>query len=58
MAKDKNQQPVPEIDESLLTPAQKAEMEAKRLSKGWIIFFAVMLTLILGCVLAIIFIPA
>ena len=56
MAK-KDQEPIPEIDESLLTPAQKKEMHSKQFGIGWYIFFGVMLTLIIACIIVIIALP-
>ena len=43
-----------EIDESLLTPAQKAELERSPISWKWIVFWGVLLLLIAICILVIV----
>ncbi len=53
----KEKEDIPEIDETLLTPEQKAEMDTKHLTRGWIIFFGVMFALILACIIVIIVLP-
>lgn len=47
------QDDLPEIDESLLTEEQKAEMHSRKISPGWIIFFSVMVVLIVACIVVI-----
>ena len=44
----------PEIDESLLTPGQKAELEKPKVGKGWWIFWGVLLALIAFCIVMIV----
>ena len=44
----------PEIDESLLTPAQKAEMNRSQFNWKWAVFWGVTLLLIGVCVLVIV----
>ena len=46
----------PEIDESLLTPAQKAEMNRSQFNWKWGLFWGIMLLLIAVCVLVIVLI--
>ena len=50
MNKEENK---PEIDESLLTPEQKRLMHEKTFNKKWAIFWGVILTLMLICVIVI-----
>jgi len=47
----------PEIDESLLTPAQKKELAKPLFPKGAFIFFAVILVLVIICVIVILCLP-
>lgn len=47
----------PQIDESLLTPAQKEEMHRSGVNIPSLIFFGVLLLLILVCVLVIVLLP-
>ena len=49
--------PEPEIDESLLTPAQKREMEKPLFPKKAFIFLGVLLALIVICVIVIFALP-
>lgn len=49
--------PEPEIDESLLTPAQKREMEKPLFPKKAFIFFGILLVLIVICVIVIFALP-
>ncbi|MGN1261620.1 MAG: hypothetical protein ACI4UT_00955 [Candidatus Enteromonas sp.] len=53
----KNKEKEPEIDESLLTPAQKEEMNRPTVNVPSLIFFGVLLLLILVCVLVVVFLP-
>ena len=55
--KRKVEEQEPEIDESLLTPAQKREMEKPLFPKKAFIFFGVLLTLIIICVIVILALP-
>lgn len=50
----KKREEEPEIDESLLTEEQKAELHSKKISLPWIIFFSVMAVLIAACVIVIV----
>ena len=52
-----NEDNEPKIDESLLTPAQKKEMEKPLFPKKAFIFFAVLLTLVIACVIIILCLP-
>lgn len=49
----KEKEKEPEIDESLLTPEQYAELHKKRNYKPWIIFFSVLALLIIICIVVI-----
>lgn len=51
--KKKDQDPIPEIDESLLTPEQKEELYRKPKIAGYVIFFSVMAVLIAACIIVI-----
>ena len=51
--KKKDQDPIPEIDESLLTPEQKEELHSKPKIAGYVIFFSVMAVLIAACIIVI-----
>ena len=51
--KKKDQDPIPEIDESLLTPEQKEELHHKPKIAGYVIFFSVMAVLIAACIIVI-----
>lgn len=49
---------IPEIDESLLTPEQKAEMEKeRRFPWKWAIFTGVILLLMIACIIVISVLP-
>ena len=51
----KETEPMPEIDESLLTPEQKEEMEKEqRVPWKFIIFTGVILTLMIACIIVIV----
>lgn len=49
----KDKTPEPEIDESLLTPAQKREMEKPLFNVKWAVFWGVVLLLMLTCLIVI-----
>ena len=50
----KEEENIPEVDESLLTEEQKAALEEeKKIPWGWIIFMGVVLTLIIACVIVV-----
>lgn len=50
----KEEENIPEVDESLLTEEQKQAMEAERkVPWGWLIFMGVVLTLIVACVIVV-----
>ena len=49
----KNKEPEPEIDESLLTPAQKRLMHQKQFNWKWGVFWGVVLLLMLICLIVI-----
>ena len=50
----KEEENIPEVDESLLTEEQKQAMEAERkIPWGWLIFMGVVLTLIVACVIVV-----
>lgn len=51
--KKKDQDPISEIDESLLTPEQKEELYRKPKIAGYVIFFSVMAVLIAACIIVI-----
>lgn len=51
----KEKTPEPEVDESLLTPEQKAELAKPKVSKNWWILWGVLAALIIACVLVVIF---
>lgn len=51
--KKKDQDPISEIDESLLTPEQKEELHRKPKIAGYMIFFSVMAVLIAACIIVI-----
>ena len=51
--KKKDQEPIPEIDESLLTPEQKEGLHRKPKIAGYVIFFSVMAVLIAACIIVI-----
>ena len=51
--KKKDQDPIPEIDESLWTPGQKEELHRKPKIAGYVIFFSVMAVLIAACIIVI-----
>ncbi len=51
--KKKDQDPIPEIDESLLTPEQKEELHCKPKIAGYVIFFSVMAVFIAACIIVI-----
>ena len=51
--KKKDQDPIPEIDESLLTPEHKEELHRKPKIAGYVIFFSVMAVLIAACIIVI-----
>ena len=55
--KNKEKEVEPEIDESLLTPAQKRELEKPLFPKKAFIFFGVILVLIIICVIVILALP-
>lgn len=55
--KKKDNLPEPEIDESLLTPGQKRELEKPLFPKTAFIFFLVILLLIIICVIIIACLP-
>ena len=44
----------PQVDESLLTPGQKKELEKPAIGKRWWIFWGVLLVLITICVIVIV----
>ncbi|MBQ9457661.1 MAG: hypothetical protein IJU64_04050 [Bacilli bacterium] len=48
----------PEIDESLLTPAQKKEMEKPLFPKKAAIFIGVLLVLVIACLIVVLSLPA
>lgn len=50
----KEQEPMPEIDESLLTEEQKAEMNRKQFSWKYLLFPAIILVLMAVCVVVIV----
>lgn len=55
----KEHDPIPEIDESLLTEEQKAEMAKDRaFPLKWVIFTGIVLTLIIVCVIVILNLPS
>lgn len=50
----KEEENIPEVDESLLTEEQKQIIEAERKTPwGWLIFMGVVLTLIVACVIVV-----
>ena len=51
--KKKDQELIPEIDESLLTPEQKEELHRKPKIAGYVIFFSVMAALIIASIIVI-----
>lgn len=54
----KKEDDLPEIDESLLTPEQKAEMEKEsRFPWKWAIFTGVILLLMIACIIVICALP-
>ena len=54
----KKEDDIPEIDESLLTPEQKAEMEKERAFPWkWAIFTGVILLLMIVCIIVISVLP-
>ena len=50
----KEKEPVPEIDESLLTERQKAEMQRKQFSWKYLLFPCIVLALMAVCVIVIV----
>ena len=54
MKKEENE---PQIDESLLTPAQKEEMKHSGVNVPSLIFFGVLLLLIMACLIVIAVLP-
>lgn len=48
-----NENKEPEIDESLLTPAQKREMKKKTFTWKWALFWGIIATLMLVCLIVI-----
>ena len=49
----KDRQNEPEVDESLLTPAQKAELKRHTFNWKWGVFWGVVGTLIIVCIIVI-----
>ena len=58
MSKKQEQEPLPEIDESLLTQEQKEEFHRKPNYVPFLIFFGVLLVLIAVCLIVIFALPA
>lgn len=50
MKKDK--EPTPQIDESLLTPEQKEELNKRHFSVGYLIFFGIIIIAFAACLIA------
>lgn len=53
MKKNRRHEPEPEIDYSLLTEEQKAELNRKPNYKAWFIFFGVLIGLMVICAIVI-----
>ncbi len=54
----KKEDDIPQIDESLLTPEQKAEMEKEsHFPWKWAIFTGVILLLMIACIIVIVALP-
>lgn len=49
----KEREPEPEIDESLLTPGQKAEMQKHLFTWKWALWWGILIALIVVCIIVI-----
>lgn len=51
--KKPQEEKMPEIDESLLTPEQKEELSRKKRVWPWLLFFFIIFALMAGCMIVI-----